>query len=298
MSARVLVLGAAGMLGHKVVQHLAATGHDVWGTVRQEWEALPPAARRLLPRARTVTGLDVQEFAHLASTVERLDPAVVVNCVGIVKQRAAAHDAIASITINALLPHRLAALLHARGSRLIHFSTDCVFDGVRGDYSEGDVTNATDLYGRTKALGEVTSPRALTIRTSMIGRELTVHQSLLDWFLAQNHGTVRGFTRAIYAGVTTPYLADVVRRLIAERPELQGLYQVAAAPISKHDLLVLLRDAYGLDVTIVPDDTFVCDRSMRGDRFERETGYRCPDWPTLCRTLAQDPTPYDEWISE
>jgi len=298
MSERVMVLGAAGMLGHKVVQRLAAGGAEVSAVVRRPWYALPVGARSLLDPSRTLCDVDVADFTALLRHLEHRRPAVVVNCVGVIKQRADAKSAVPSITINALLPHRLAEAIAPWGGRLIHFSTDCVFDGLRGRYTECDVPNATDLYGRTKALGEVTAANALTLRTSIIGRELSMHQSLLDWFLAQNHRTVRGFTKAIYAGVTTPYLADVVARLIAERPDLNGLYQVASDAISKYDLLLLLRDVYRMDVVVEPDEAFFCDRSMLADKFETATGYRCPDWPSLAAQLAADATPYNDWVQK
>jgi dTDP-4-dehydrorhamnose reductase len=230
------------------------------------------------------------DFAGVEKLLADLKPALLINCAGIVKQRPEAADAIPSITINALLPHRLAEWCNPWGGRLIHFSTDCVFSGNRGNYSEEAPSDATDLYGRSKFLGEVHAPNALTLRTSMIGRELKRHTSLLDWFLAQNHGRVRGFRRAIYSGVTTNHLAALVEHIIDRHARLTGLYQVAAAPISKYDLLVALREAYGLDIEIIPDDKEICDRSMRGDKLRQAIGYQAPAWPDLIAQLAQDHT--------
>jgi dTDP-4-dehydrorhamnose reductase len=216
--------------------------------------------------------------------------------VGIIKQRDEARSAIPSITINSLLPHQLAAMVREWGGRVIHFSTDCVFSGSRGDYTEADDSDADDLYGKSKFLGEVATENALTLRTSIIGRELVEHKSLLDWFLAQQHQTIKGFKRVIYSGVTTNQVAQVVADIIQHHPTLAGLYQVVAAPISKYDLLCLLRDAYQMDVNIVPDETVVSDRSMRGDKLHAAIGYESPAWPVLVRNLAADPTPYQDWI--
>jgi dTDP-4-dehydrorhamnose reductase len=182
------------------------------------------------------------------------------------------------------------------GGRVIHFSTDCVFSGKRGGYVEGDASDAEDLYGKTKFLGEVAAANALTLRTSIIGRELSQHQSLLDWFLSRNHGTVRGFRRVIYSGVTTNFLAELVASIIRDHPPLNGLHQVAADPISKYDLLCLLGEAYRLDVRIEPDDLEVSDRSMRCDRLREAIAYQCPPWPVLVRQLAEDSTPYEKWL--
>lgn len=293
----VVVLGADGMLGHKMFQTLGARVPGTRGTLRTSKADPRFAGIALLQSEAIVEGVDVMHEDALRRQVETLRPDVLVNCVGVIKQRDAAHDPIPSITINSLLPHRLAAWLRPWNGRLIHFSTDCVFSGRRGRYREDDPSDAEDLYGRSKFLGEVgEAPNALTLRTSIVGRELFNHQSLLDWFLAQR-GTVRGFTKVIYSGVTTNHLAGVVADVIARHRDLHGLYQVAADPIAKHDLLQLVQRAYGkADVEIVPDDREVSDRSLDGSRFAAATGYRCPPWPALVAELAADPTPYAAWL--
>jgi dTDP-4-dehydrorhamnose reductase len=290
----IVVLGGDGMLGHKVFQRLRASTATIC-TVRSE----PPAHIDLLADPDVIRGVDLMHFDAAAGLLADLRPKFVINCAGIIKQRAQAADSIPSLTINSLLPHYLAAWCARWNGRLIHFSTDCVFRGTRDGYSESargysenDESDATDLYGRSKYLGEVHAPNALTLRTSIIGRELTHHVSLLDWFLAQNHGRVHGFRRVIYSGVTTNHLAELVERIVLHHPALAGLYQVAAAPISKHDLLCLVRDAYILDIEIVPDDTEISDRSMSGGKLRAAIGYVAPPWPELIARLAQDKTPY------
>jgi dTDP-4-dehydrorhamnose reductase len=165
-------------------------------------------------------------------------------------------------------------------------------------YKEGDLSDAEDLYGKTKFLGETTEANAVTIRTSIIGRELANHRSLLDWFLSNKGGRVRGYRKSIYSGVTTNHLAEVVADIILHHPQLQGVYQVASEPISKYDLLCLLRKAYVLDVAIDPVDGEYANRSMDGSRFRCATGYVCPSWPTLVQQLASDTTPYEQWLSQ
>jgi dTDP-4-dehydrorhamnose reductase len=239
--------------------------------------------------------VDVADFPALEALLRNLAPQVVVNCVGVIKQRSAAKSPIPSIRINALFPHLLAECLARQGSRLIHFSTDCVFSGRKGNYAEDDPSDAEDLYGKTKFLGEVATPNALTLRTSIIGRELSQFASLLDWFLAQRGKTVRGFARVIYSGLTTNYLAKLVGDLIVDQPALHGLYQLASDPISKYDLLSMLRDAFGLDVELERETETVSDRSLDGTRFAAETGIRTPAWADLVEALAADPTPYERW---
>jgi dTDP-4-dehydrorhamnose reductase len=296
--ARVIVLGGSGMLGHKMFQVLREGFTGVFCTVRGCIRKSPFDRVELLQGDDVIPGVDVTDFPALEAMLSAFRPAYVVNCAGVIKQRAEALSPIPSIIINALLPHELAQMAAHWGGRIIHFSTDCVFSGKRGNYQEGDLCDAEDLYGKTKFLGEVTAANALTLRTSIIGRELSEHRSLLDWLLAQNHGTVRGYRRVIYSGVTTNHLAELVASIIQEHSTLNGLYQAAGEPISKHDLLCLLRDAYRLDVRIEPDDVEVSDRSMRCDRLRQAIDYKCPPWPALARQLAEDSTPYEEWIEQ
>jgi len=291
-----VVMGGAGMLGHKMFQALDREYPGTLATVHSD------AQRELLRQmglpggSQVLPGVDALDLASLARLLAGLRPDVVVNCVGIVKQRPQASCAIPSIAINSLLPHKLAEMAMGWGGRVIHFSTDCVFSGRRGNYTEDDPSDAEDLYGKTKFLGEVAAPNALTIRTSIIGRELEQHRSLLDWFLSQNHGRARGFRKVIFSGVTTSYLAEFVTRAIGEYPDMAGLYQLASQPISKHDLLCMLRRAYGLDIEIIPDDSEISDRSLDPGKLAHTFGFAPPAWPDLTAQLAADPTPYQEQV--
>lgn len=291
----VLILGGAGMLGHKLFQHLRNQYPETHCTIRGSIQ--DPLLRNveLFHSGGVIENCDAADFCALESLLREYRPKVVINCIGIVKQRPEAKEAVASITVNSLLPHKLAEFCQRWGGRLIHFSTDCVFSGERGEYREEDLPDAQDLYGQTKALGEVTTGRALTLRTSIIGRELTHSESLLEWFLLQEHKRVSGYTRALYSGVTTNHMATVVTNLIENHPGLAGLYQVTSQKISKFDLLCLIRGGYKLDVKITPNPDLFCDRSMKGDKFAKATGYGCPSWPELIAELANDDTPYKEW---
>jgi dTDP-4-dehydrorhamnose reductase len=292
---KILVLGGEGMLGHKVYQTLLSRYPDTACTVYRPPD--DPFYRRipLFRQGRVIGEVDAMALDALDELLRGLKPAFVINCIGIVKQREEAKGAIPCITLNSLLPHKLAEFAAGWGGRVIHFSTDCVFSGKRGMYTEEDASDAEDLYGKCKFLGEVTTGNALTLRTSIIGRELAQFKSLLEWFLAQKGKIIKGFRRVIYSGVTTNYLALLVGNLVADHPALSGLYQVVAPPISKYDLLCLLKDAYHLNVEIVPDDKEVSDRSMVGEKFLRATGYHMPTWDDLVAHLVNDPTPYDTW---
>lgn len=286
---RLLVIGGSGMLGHKIVQRLAEQRPDTWWTTRA------PKADLQMPflRAeRCIDRTDVADWKALEMLLCHMRPDVTVNCVGVIKQRAEAQDPIPSIAINAMLPHIIADTVARWNGRLIHFSSDCVFSGKKGNYCEADLPDALDLYGRTKALGEVTAPNSLTLRTSIIGRELGRHQSLLDWFLLGDHLRVHGFTNVWWSGLTTNHLAELVDDLIDHHESLSGLYHVASGRISKYDLLCRLRAGYRLDVEVMPDGGPVNDRSLDGSRFAAATGYKCPSWEQLIAQLVNDPTPY------
>lgn len=292
---RVVVLGGEGMLGHKVFQILGRRFPGTRCTLRGRPDDAPFARVGLLHTDKVIPEVDAADLAVLDQLLTDLSPGTIVNCVGIVKQRPEAHDAVSSITLNSLLPHRLAAVAGKIGARLIHFSTDCVFSGRKGAYTEDDVSDAEDLYGRSKYLGEVAGPNALTLRTSIIGRELYNFASLLEWFLAQKGKTIKGFRRVMYSGVTTNLMAQLVGDLIEHHPTLTGLYQVAGPWISKHDLLCLAREAFKVDVEIVPDDVEVNDRTLRGDRFAAATGFAARAWEEMLAEVAADPTPYQSW---
>jgi dTDP-4-dehydrorhamnose reductase len=279
---KVLVLGASGMLGNAVMRVLGENkGWQVFGTVRSS------AAARFFPpdiAASLVAGVDVEDQDALVRVFANVRPDVVINCIGLIKQLADGDDPLLALPINAMLPHRLARLCELAGSRLVHVSTDCVFSGSRGAYVEEDVSDALDLYGKSKFLGEVHDAHAITLRTSIIGHELQSAHGLVEWFLAQQ-GRCKGFRRAIFSGLPTVVLAKIIRDVVIPRPELSGLYHVAAAPISKFDLLTLVARQYNKSIEIVPDDAVVIDRSLRADRFRQASGYVADGWPELIKQM-------------
>jgi dTDP-4-dehydrorhamnose reductase len=272
------------MLGHRLHQHFRAE-HDSRVTLRGPLAAY--AAYGLFDATNTYANVDVRAFEGIERAVADHNPQVVVNAVGIVKQREDSSDAVAAIEVNALLPHRLITLCRRHNARLIHISTDCVFSGRRGQYTEDDVPDAADLYGRSKLLGEVSDPPALTLRTSIIGPELARKSSLLEWFLAQQ-GTISGFRKAIFSGFTTAELARIIGMLIAKHPDATGLFHVSSQPISKYDLLSLIRDRLHLSTIIQPESKFECDRSLDSTRFRTCFGYRPPSWEAMVDELARE----------
>jgi dTDP-4-dehydrorhamnose reductase len=280
---KILILGGDGMLGHELLT-MWGERHEVTVTVRQPLAAYAPYG--LFSPRNTIDGVDARDLDAVRSVIDRVAPAAVVNGIGIVKQRDEAKAAIPSIEINALFPHRLLDLCRARGARLVHISTDCVFSGRTGGYRESDVPDPVDLYGRSKLLGEVERAPGLTLRTSIIGLELSRKSGLVEWFLAQR-GMIRGFRRAIYTGLTTRELGRLIERILLDHPDLQGVWQVASAPITKYALLTELSRRLGrTDVEITADDAFACDRSLVADRLAETIGYRAPGWDEMLDELA------------
>jgi dTDP-4-dehydrorhamnose reductase len=289
---RVLILGGAGMLGHKLWQ-VYQDRFDTWVTVRSSYHDY--TSYNLFDPQRTLGGIDAFDFDTVMRAFAQVRPQVVINCIGIIKQLSTAKDPIISLTVNALFPHRLANLCQAVGARLVHISTDCVFSGRKGMYTENDISDAEDLYGRTKFLGEVGGSGSLTLRTSIIGRELCTTSGLVEWFLTNRGGHVRGYTKAIYSGFTTLALARIIAEVLEQQPALSGVYQVSSEPINKYDLLCQLRDTFNLQIEIEPYAEVQIDRSLDSRCFRAITGFVPPAWPEMIREMAADPAPYEQW---
>jgi dTDP-4-dehydrorhamnose reductase len=279
---RVLVIGASGMIGSTVLRALSEKSDwEVFGSVRDI------SVKRFFSAEignRLIEVIDVENSDLLVKALNQIRPDVVVNCAGLTKHKLEADDPLVSIPINALMPHRLAGLCKLVGARLIHVSTDCVFSGEKGGYVEADFADAHDVYGKSKALGEVLYPHAITLRTSTIGHELQSQYGLLDWFLAQQ-GSCKGYTRAIFSGLPTVVFAQVIRDVVIPNKQLSGLYHVAAEPIDKYELLKLIAEIYGKTIDIVPDDKLVIDRSLNAEQFRQVTGYMAPDWRSLIKLM-------------
>jgi dTDP-4-dehydrorhamnose reductase len=290
---RVLIIGGSGMLGHQLCR-LLQNRMDVWVTFRTSSES-----SGLLPEDRRIINVQVQDTGRVQEVLDSVKPDAVVNAVGIVKQRDEARQAVPSIQVNALFPHQLADLCVERAIRVIQISTDCVFSGFRGNYSEIDVPDPVDLYGRTKLLGELNRPGCLTLRTSIIGWQLNTFSSLLSWFALQRNKRIKGYRKAIYSGFSTTVLAQLIGDILQTRPDLNGIYQVSSEPISKYELLVKLRDVLGWnDIIIDPDDQFFCDRSLSGTRFSTATGWRPPTWEAMLQGLASEWPHYEDLYSQ
>jgi dTDP-4-dehydrorhamnose reductase len=285
---KILILGGNGMLGHKVYHRLNKY-FETFISFRNNPD--PGTHNTFFPmlNGEHIISVDALKIEHLGNSLKQIKPDAVINCIGIIKQRNEAKEAIPSIKVNALFPHQLSGICGNIDARLIHMSTDCVFSGIKGNYSEKDIPDPIDIYGRTKLLGELNTPGCLTLRTSIIGWELKPGASLLEWFALQRGKTIKGFKHAIYTGVATSVMADLIGCILEKTPDLSGIYNVASRPISKYDLLMGLRDALNwYDITIEPEEDYYCDRSLDGSLFNRNTGWLAPDWNTMIDSLAKE----------
>lgn len=287
---RVLVLGGGGLLGHKLVQvfksrfETSATFHGSFEKYR---------GIDLFDGVRVLENVDAENFGTVTGVIAEIRPDVMVNAIGVTKHVADVANTIRTITINSLFPHQLATIATEQNIRLIGISTDCVFAGGRGNYSEQDAADATDIYGKTKHLGEVVEGNCLTIRTSIIGRELFTRNSLVEWFLANRGGRVKGFARAIFTGFPTIVLAEIIADVIDNHKDLRGLYHLSSDKINKFDLLQLINDAMSAGALIEPDNELSIDRSLDSTKFRSETGFTPQSWPQLIKRMAGDVQIYD-----
>lgn len=282
---KILVIGATGMLGYSLFSNLSDYSNlDVFGTVRSI------NGKEIFFKKRTnklIHNIQIDDIYSVEKTISALEPDIVLNCIGIIKQRDISKQHISAITINSLFPHQLANICDRNNSRLIHFSTDCVFDGMIGNYKENDLPTATDLYGKSKCLGEINYGRHITLRTSIIGHELSTSVSLIGWFLNQEK-CVDGFSKAIFSGLPTCYIAKILAELVFTNPELKGMYHLSVDPIDKFSLLSLVAEIYKKRITINSNTSFSINRSLNSNNFRNITGFVPPKWNELVEYMHSD----------
>ena len=280
---KVLVLGVTGMLGSTVFKSLVQDkALDVFGTLRREsgMNYFPETSRTQL-----IANVDVLDNDSLIEVMAAVRPDVVINCIGLIKQLSDAQDPLFALPINAMLPHRLAKLCSLVGARMIHISTDCVFSGRKGMYKEGDISDAEDLYGKSKYIGELADlSHVVTLRTSIIGHELNSNSSLVDWFLSQK-GPVKGYKKAVFSGLPTVELARVIKDVVMPNSKLSGLYNVSSSPIDKYSLLKLVAETYGKEIEIIPTEQLIIDRSLDSTYFKTITNYSPKTWEILVQKM-------------
>lgn len=274
---RVLILGATGMLGHTLIEVFKKLPSlELFGTIRTD---INDEHVKILSSKQLFSNFDISEDITV-KVLNKFHPDVVINCIGLVKQLAESKSSEKSVLVNSLFPHQLARNCEQVGSRLIHFSTDCVFSGTKGSYLESDVADARDLYGLSKLLGEVAHPNCLTIRTSIIGHELRTKHGLVEWFLSQSN-SVNGFSNAYFSGLTTCEVGNVLSNFILLQPTLSGVFHLSSSSISKFKLLQLINEIYNKKIVINSDSSLKIDRSLNSKKLKDAIGYIPPSWECM-----------------
>ncbi len=291
---RILILGGNGMIGHKMYQVLSEQFADTWVLMRKEFDTLP--FKEIYQREKVIDGVDISNFKRLKAVLDDINPTIIINAIGITIRRGINDHVSISIQVNAAMPHFLEEWVNLdSGRRLIHFSTDCVFSGGSGSYTEESYTDAKDYYGKTKALGEVSGPRSLTLRGSMIGRELENYTELLEWFLSQKNATLKGFDKVIYSGITTIQMAEFVKVIISKHPEMNGIYNVSSVPVSKYRLLNLFNEAFTVNASIDINTDYESRKDLTSEKFYAYTGFSIPKWEELVIQLKEDSLKYSNY---
>lgn len=282
---KVLVIGATGMLGYSLFKNLNDAKHlNVYGTVRN---IVGKEQFFSGCEAQLFKGVDVSDLTTIEAVLDKLKPAVVINCIGLIKQHSISKQHVDAVATNSLLPHQLATLCDDHSCKLIHFSTDCIFDGKKGLYTESDTPDARDLYGRSKCLGEVDYAPHLTLRTSIIGHELNSSVSLVDWFLSQESST-KGFSKAVFSGLPTCSIARLLIDKILPAESLSGLYQLSVAPVDKFTLLNLIGKTYHKKIDILNSTELEIDRSLNSEKLRELLKLETPSWEALISEMYED----------
>ncbi|MBC7428159.1 MAG: sugar nucleotide-binding protein [Bacteriovorax sp.] len=283
---KILIFGVGGMIGHRVwLEANQIPNVEVFGLVRKSKTHYEKFG---IFNDNVYYDTDVSDWVNVEHILNKLKPDVIVNALGITIRKPEMGDFNLALTVNSFFPHKLLKWAQAIQSRIIHLSTDCVFDGDQGHYLETSQPSAKDIYGKTKFLGEIEGSGALTLRFSCIGRELESHTELLDWFLLQEGKKIKGFSKAIYSGLTNIVIAKEICRVITNFSELTGVYQLSSTPITKYDLLCLAKTYFKLDVEIEKFDNYISDKSLICDKYKKGTGFNAPSWAAMLEEVVND----------
>jgi dTDP-4-dehydrorhamnose reductase len=289
---RILILGGNGLIGHKMYQLISNNYQDTWVTLRNNLSSY--SYSEIYNSEKVIDKIDLSNFKLLLNQLNVLNPDVVINACGITIRRGIDAFKSNSIILNSALPHFLNEWVVSNNKRLIHFSTDCVFSGKKGDYLDNDIKDAIDIYGLTKSMGEVIDSKcAITLRGSMIGRELENKTELLEWFLHQKNNVIKGFTNVIYSGITTVRMAEIILKIINEYPNLSGIYNISSEPISKFDLLKKWNDKFSINATIEIDKNYTSNKNLISDKLFKIIQLEQPIWDDLIHQLKIDEELYN-----
>lgn len=280
---KILILGGDGMIGHKMDQVLSVQNHEIVISIREKKDL---TLKSISSKSKVFFNDFLKD--NILDFLVKVNPDVIINAIGVTIRRGSTKNISDTIYLNSFFSHQLSNWAVAFKKRLIHFSTDCVFSGSEGSYLEDTTPDALDYYGKTKGLGEVNSKSSLTIRSSMIGPELFNKTELFEWIINNKEKEINGFSRVMYSGVTTVYMAKLVADLIDNHKNLSGIYNVASKPISKFELLRLINDNFDLGLIINDYKTVISNKTLNASKIEKEIGLQTPSWDELIFELKKD----------
>ena len=278
---RILLLGISGMIGHKLAQILDSD-FDLVGLSRKK-----VTSKQLGLKNTNIVYHDLLK-EDIQFILNEINPDIIINCVAITTRRGVEGNVQITKKLNTELPHKLDSWAVSNSKKLIHFSTDCVFSGNRGNYLENDFTDADDIYGKTKADGEVNSESTLTLRCSIIGRELYNFTELFEWLVENKNKKISGYSRVIYSGITTVRMGKIIKKIIKEYSDLSGIYNISSIPISKFELLTKLSNAFNLNVDINENKNIKSNKVLISRKFTEITGINPPNWDDLIEEFKKD----------
>ena len=285
---KVMILGGAGMLGHQVYLKLKTEfgATNVAITLRKTKQHYDKFG--IFKEAVAFDELDVLNFPQVEVALNKFKPDYIINCIGLTLRKKELGDVEKCIQVNSMLPHRLAKWGELNNSRVIHFSTDCVFDGKKGNYTEKDIPTADDLYGQSKFLSEIIYPNSLTIRLSVVGRELEGKTEFIEWFLSHKGKSVNGFAGVNYSGLSTNVVAKELIRIIKNYPKISGTYQMASEPMNKFDILKIVNEIYQTKTEIKESADYKNDKTLNCDLYTQLTGFKKPSWKSMIAEMKQE----------
>ena len=278
---KIFITGIDGMIGHKIAQSLSKE-HTIIGSSRKNIKSEDLGINDCELITHDFLKDDILEI------LDKINPEIIVNCAGITIRRGINDNYDNTILLNSNLPHIIDDWTERNQSKLIHFSSDCVFSGKKGNYLDESIPDATDLYGLSKSRGEVKSKNTLTIRCSIIGREIFNHTELFEWIYSMRGKQIKGYNNVLYSGVTSIWMGRVLKKILKYHTELSGIYNISSEPITKYSLLNLINEHFKLGIEISRDNKIKSNKVLISKKFTEITDINPPNWDDLMTELKED----------
>ena len=275
------------MIGHKIAQVLQLK-NEVIGTSRKK------ISHRVLGINKTKIFYKDFVIDDNLNFISEIMPDIIINCVGVTTRRINNKNINHLSFINSILPKLINDWSIENSKKMIHMSTDCVFSGIKGDYLDDAIPDADDSYGSSKAKGEIKNNKTLTLRSSMIGREIYNHTELFEWLLKNKKGKIEGYDNVIYSGITTIRMAKIIDFILSNNLDLSGIYNIGSIAISKYELLKMFNNAFDLQIDIKKITQIKSNKVLISKKFTEITGLKTPNWNDLISEFKEDCETYSD----